>query len=517
MYKDSITKDLILEYEGIETFVNEYKSLNYIEFDYYTVNKVNLFSMNESFDFDMLEMTLNKIIDTLPAIKRIFAKPLIHLKDDAIVLPVESVHKIAYKTIANASCHSELWENINDDGTLKPRKLLTKMNVDNYSIYENKVFKYCIDFILSYINSNYRILREIMYNNRSLSFNLLDRLDHIDYYLALGKLHTGYIRNFEKNYSLIERNINKMQYLINVISSRLNKNVYKKNKDVKLSNNLVLRKTNILKMHKDYHQIYSLLKYFESNKIEVEEDISFDQYTSLYKNYSNYVGLISIFAIGHFNFEIDDKKHKINLQKIDNSFNFNKWSLNVKKVSNKRVCGYIFTLKANKEYSFMLVPCIDKEEDGFEIKKLTFDNKVDEVVLVSPLETDNSLFLSVSNVDSFRRIQQKILKAMIYVDSKHDVCPFCGNKMEKHENTYECRSCRTIIRRNKCPHRNRIYYTTSIRGYTPLVNIDKRMTESNIWLINKEIESSMHFRNITKIDSKGNPICPFCNEVEKIS
>ena len=46
MYKDSITKDLILEYEGIETFVNEYKSLNYIEFDYYTVNKVNLFSMN---------------------------------------------------------------------------------------------------------------------------------------------------------------------------------------------------------------------------------------------------------------------------------------------------------------------------------------------------------------------------------------------------------------------------------------------------------------------------------------
>ena len=227
--------------------------------------------------------------------------------------------------------------------------------------------------------------------------------------------------------------------------------------------------------------------------------------------------MISIFAIGHFNFEIDDKKHKINLQKIDNSFNFNKWSLNVKKVSNKRVCGYIFTLKANKEYSFMLVPCIDKEEDGFEIKKLTFDNKVDEVVPVSPLETDNSLFLSVSNVDSFRRIQQKILKAMIYVDSKHDVCPFCGNKMEKHENTYECRSCRTIIRRNKCPHRNRIYYTTSIRGYTPLVNIDKRMTESNIWLINKEIESSMHFRNITKIDSKGNPICPFCNEVEKIS
>ena len=262
MYKDSITKDLILEYEGIETFVNEYKSLNYIEFDYYTVNKVNLFSMNESFDFDMLEMTLNKIIDTLPAIKRIFAKPLIHLKDDDIVLPVESVHKIDYKTIANASCHSELWENINDDGTLKPRKLLTKMNVDNYSIYENKVFKYCIDFILSYINSNYRILREIMYNNRSLSFNLLDRLDHIDYYLALGKLHTGYIRNFEKNYSLIERNINKMQYLINVISSRLNKNVYKKNKDVKLSNNLVLRKTNILKMHKDYHQIYNLLKYF---------------------------------------------------------------------------------------------------------------------------------------------------------------------------------------------------------------------------------------------------------------
>ena len=517
MYKDSITKDLILEYEGINAFVNDYKSLNYIEFDYYTVNKVNLFSMNESFDFDLLETFLNKIIDTLPAIKRIFAKPLIHLKDDEIVLPVESVHKIDYKTIANASCHSELWENINADGTLKPRKLLTKMNVDNYSIYENKVFKYCIDFILSYVNSNYRILREIMYNNRSLSFNLLDRLDHIDYYLALGKLHTGYIRNFEKNYSLIERNINKIQYLINVISSRLNKNVYKKNKDVGLSSNLILRKTNILKMHKDYHQIYNLLKYFESNKIEVKEDISFEQYLKLYKNYSNYVGLISIFSIGHFNFEIDDKKRKLNLQKIDGTFTFKKWTINVKKVSSKRVDGYIFTVKANKEYSFMIVPCVDKEEDGFEIQSLIYENKVDEVVLASPLENEGMMYLSISNVDSFRRVQQKILKAMIYVDNKHDICPFCGNKMEKHEGSYECKSCRTIINKAKCPKRKRIYYTTSIRGYTPSVDIDKRMTESNIWLINKEIEASMHFRNVTKIDSKGNPICPFCNEVEKIS
>jgi len=67
--------------DGIENFVKKHQVLSYIEFDYYVVHDMTLFSIEPDFDFEKLDKTIQIIRKSIPAVKRIFNKPIIVLKD----------------------------------------------------------------------------------------------------------------------------------------------------------------------------------------------------------------------------------------------------------------------------------------------------------------------------------------------------------------------------------------------------------------------------------------------------
>ncbi|UKI50740.1 MAG: hypothetical protein L6U99_05120 [Clostridium sp.] len=178
-----------------------------------------------------------------------------------------------------------------------------------------------IDDILDFIKENNRYLKEYIYSNQTIEFNILERKKPYElFFLALGKLHTGYIRNFSKYYDVTKRCINKLSYLENIITSRLHLPIYQKNKNFK--EHLPLRKTNILGMHKDYHQIYVLQKEILSKKIFLVDDFEMEMAIDFDKNYFDFVKLLTIFSIGHFNFFLVMKNTVIELNKLNLLFNF---------------------------------------------------------------------------------------------------------------------------------------------------------------------------------------------------
>ena len=67
---------------------------DYAAFDRATVSHINLFSMRDNFDFARLSRILDEMLLALPALRRVFAKPIIHLKDEQEILPVESVRVV---------------------------------------------------------------------------------------------------------------------------------------------------------------------------------------------------------------------------------------------------------------------------------------------------------------------------------------------------------------------------------------------------------------------------------------
>lgn len=478
--KDLIELNSIKDnYREFRDFINTYNNLSIPEFDYFVINKISLFLLHNDFSFESLEEMIEKIEYVLPSIKRIFVRPIIHLKDNDEVLPVEAVKLINNQSINHIAMHTEFWDNI-EDGSIKPKKLMTRVYEDNFSIYENQLFAKTIDTILSYLKINMRYLRNMIFSSKILEMNLLERTNHANYFLALAKLQTGYIRDFSKNYETIKKDYNKLKFLYESISTRLSARVYRLNKNY--PKNLSIHNSNILHMQRDYHRVYLTLKNLKKLKGEIEAINEIDL-KKLKENYFYYLEILSIFSIINFNFEINNKS-KIDFNNLDLNFNLYNYSLNLKKLDDK----LLFEIKNDITYTILLT--IGKQKD----------TSYDETISAFTLEDDSSLLLSIDDIDSFRRIQQFILRGMINSTVNFNTCMYCGEKFEKKNESYICSYCRTKITKHLCPNFNKFYYTSDIDSYKA-----KKFND----------DKTYHFRNITKYNLKGEFICPYCNNVHK--
>lgn len=508
----------IHDYKVMEPFIRKYNYMDYVQFDYAVVNKLTLFTIEPDFDFAVLEEIIDRIIHTLPAIKKIFSKPVLHLKERNEILPVEAVRTINSDTIHHISSHSELWDDL-ENGQIKPLKLLTKTYEDNYGIYENLVFCKAIDDILSFTRSNIRFLKDLIYTNKTIKINLLERVNHLNHFLALGKLHTGYIRNFDRYYEDSNRCLKKLLFILNCITPRLKSPVYRNNRlrPKKLS----LRKTNILSMHRDYHQIYALLKFFSGHHMNADTDIAEEDVCALEVNYFHYCQILSIFAIGHFNF-VCDEKQKFSFKKMNAVFTFKKWELTITNTVADKVPVIIIQISKDSIYKIVLLPFIHK--NGYKEITQRVMNRIsaNEYIICTPYEdtTEDVCWLSISNVESFRRIQQLVLRGMIYSDTRKKECPFCNHKLflnvelsAQGRLAYECSSCKTQIFKEECPKFQKSFYWTHIAGLPKRSGSDDSYSKEDRWLYNRRLEGQMFYRNITRINEEGEILCPYCRKV----
>lgn len=505
MNKESLRIDGYLRlydsFRGVQAFL-EHKPMSYYEFDYYSVNGLNLFSLDLDFDFEKMVEYSKEITKIMPSIKRIFSKPIIELSDNNDVLPVESVRIINQNTMRHLGTHTNNVIDITKNG-IKPAKLLTRIYEDNFSIYENIVFCNFVDEIIKFSKKSIRVLDELIYASDIMQFNILERKNHINYFLALGKLHTSYIREFDKHYNQAKLTLNELKLLLANLKSRLKRPIYVNNKN--RNHNVRLKKTNIFLMQKDYHVVYVLYRKMLKDVIKpTNQDLDMKKLNS---SYSDYLKALAIFSIGHFNFNTDKSK-EIDMKKLKMSFSYKGFDLVLKKYKD----NIIIRVKKEQQYSIMLKPYLEE----CEIESPFGVNKVDEIVLCNPLEDndlkDETLYLSTDSIDSFRRIQTLVLKCMVYADTKRDECPFCDSKLLYNEkaNAYVCESCKTEIKTNVCEYSKREFFSTKIFGYKPTrtINLDSYDKE-------RGKESLMYFRNITKTNEDGNPICPYCGKIHE--
>lgn len=500
------------EYSSILKFVNQFNNITYSQFNDHILKDINLFDVPSEDFFDNINETIDRIIKALPAIRRILAKPIVYLKDTHEVVSVEAVKIINNYTISHCALHSELWGDIKEDG-IKPKKLMTIEKVETYATYENIAFTRLIDTILRFIRKSIITMKDIIYGCQDIHVNLLDRTHHKLYFFALAKLHIEYARAHERHYSTYFNFIDKLLFIEKNIKPKLNAPVYVQCK--KKKKKITLKKTNVFRSHKDYKQIYNLLKWFESDLENYEADGFSYEITS--EVYNTYVTILSVFSIGHFNFEFNEND-KINFKYINANCSYLDWKLNIRKEVFYNIECLMFNFKKEIDYKICLVlDDLDNigKEDYNKFKELT---RANEYVFVSPTKFGfkDILYLSIYDIDSFRRIQQLLLRGMIYSDTDHGICPFCGNKMNKSENSYDCELCRAEILEQKCPNTNEKYYISRIKKYKSSFGQNENNQEKRKFLHDRFSESQMHFRNITMIDNNGRPICPKCGRRHNI-
>ena len=504
-------------YSQILSFAESYNNVNYALFDSYTVKAATLFSMPENYDFEALRNALDVILKALPAIKKIFSHPITHIIDKTAVLPIESVRIINNETISHVSIHSELWDNITNEG-LKPRKLLTQDHRDNYAIYENIVFVQTVDAIHRFVRRNIRFLNNILYSSKDMKFNFLDRENHISYFLAIGKLHTGYVRDYSKHQDVAEKCLETLLFIDRVICSRKNTAVYKQCK--KITSHLPPKKTNIFRMHKDYHKIYLLAKWFSAPEM-TNMAIRAPEDSGSLDGYVLFLSMLTLFSAGHFNFEFDTSE-KINFYRLDQTCKFKDWSLNIKTVEHNGTRALKLDFSKDKEYSILVLPLLDYENSSTSIDDLKGEFTADEyLIATSNEEEEKDLLISLFDIESMRRIQQLLLRGMIYSDNKRDICPFCGapliqsDEKGNYDSRFDCSFCHLLIYSMTCPETSESFFATKCRSPQKKAKAPQGVLRSDNILYTRHIESALRFKNITKIDADTDIICPRCNKVHK--
>ncbi len=493
--------NIMRDYDGTADIVKSHNKLSFDSFISFLTSDYAIFRTSGDLDLEILAKHLSKIATALPSIIRIFQKPVIQLDELDDVLPIEAVDKINNRSLLHLSLHSELWKNI-ENSTVVPQKLLTTKYLDNYSIYENIVFAYTVDLILAYLSSNMRSLKYSMYTGETVKYNMLDKVNHRNYLFALGILRIEYMRDFSVYYKEARNIYGKMNRLYHVLQAYLNYRVYAANK--RKYKNLRFHTTNILSMHKDYRTMFELLRFMR--RIEPKQsDVSEDAIRGIFEEYYNYCKIILLFSAQNFGFSAS-KDSFINFSDLDIELEQNGWKLHLLDMKD----GFLLTLNKSKEYRIMIIPSVTMSTDENDIQR-----DYDEILYFSPLISNkHTIFVSRTELDSFRRIQQILLRSMIYSDDSHDICPFCGGKMERErrEETeiYVCYECNTLIEKKQCPTNGRIYYATKIKDYSPSQKDDLQKMHLNI---TPDFYSELFcYRNITNMTSEGECICPYCDQ-----
>ena len=510
MPKSVLTQDLDDEYAALLNFATEKNRLSYPDFDNLTLTGVNLFVTPKDDHFREIERTLNKIIQALPALKRIFSKPITRLTEVYNVLPVESVRVINNQSMSHVSRHSELWGDITG-GELRPKKLMTLDKREDYKIYENIAFARLINIILAYVKNNIRLLKDIMYAHRDLRVNLLERTNHLNYFLAIGKLHLGYARAQDDYHVAYERCLEKLLFIENTLRAKLHSTVYRQCRHDK--SKLTLKKTNVFRLHKDYRQVYVLLKWFSIGGEGEEDELYIG--TASREGYTAYCNMIAVFAAGHFNFEFTTRK-RLNFLNLSTEATYCGWKLTMEEYRQDGIRGLLFTFTKEKTYRICLMFRHNGEQQQKKIERFQAKCIADEYYFADPWEYGASgfMYLSVFDIDSFRRVQQLFLRGMVYSDEKRDTCPFCGKKMEKREEGYVCVSCKTEIADKVCAQTQKPYVQTRIYGYKPKFG-NEETTKRDKFLFDKYAEAQLFFRNVTALDFSGRCICPHCGKTHE--
>ena len=94
-----VPQELDQAWEELLRFAENRPRLTYEELDALTLTELRLFGVPTDSYFARIEEALDRIIRALPAMKRIFAKPIVRLKDVSEVVPAEMARIINSHTL----------------------------------------------------------------------------------------------------------------------------------------------------------------------------------------------------------------------------------------------------------------------------------------------------------------------------------------------------------------------------------------------------------------------------------
>lgn len=304
-----------------EQFQYEYSDKLYNEIESILVGSLKMYAVDQSAEvYDWTEI-FDKIEDAFKAFKSICEKPKSHLKAVNEVRPIETVKRIGYESIPYLAAHSEDWLAKTASG-LKPARLFSRVEDDEYQIYENRVVKSLIDRILSFLRKKEKELKD-QYEQLNGIINSSVQTGSFGFDVSFQKAVAELIVSDDEGDSyrskaleLAEKLHERSKLLLKKYRTLRTTRLYRYLKKSKAVSN-PLNETNILLMDKHYNVIFMLWK--EIHRIIAPKQITEEKkldFKNKYDNYSLFCKALCGYTAHVLNFDIE--KDGLYFRKADN-------------------------------------------------------------------------------------------------------------------------------------------------------------------------------------------------------
>lgn len=145
--------------QAYEQYLHEYQRMEWDEVSSICAGSLKLYAVDQSTEVQDWSDLFGKMEEAFYSCKTICEKPKSHLKSVNEVRPIETVKRIGYESIPYLAAHSEDWLARTASG-LKPARLFSRVEDDEYQIYENRVVKTLIDRMISFLRKTEKQLRD---------------------------------------------------------------------------------------------------------------------------------------------------------------------------------------------------------------------------------------------------------------------------------------------------------------------------------------------------------------------
>lgn len=294
-----------------EQFAYECMDMSDNEIECIQNGSVKLYAVDQSAEVHDWTDVFDKLDDAYSSFKSICEKPKSHLKAVNEVRPIETVKRIGYESIPYLAAHSEDWLARTASG-LKPARLYSRVEDDEYQIYENRVTKTLIDLIISVLRKKekelkdqYEQLHGIMNSSvQTGSFGFDVTFQKAVYELMNSDEKSDEFRS--KDLELVDELHSKARILLKKYQALKQLRLYRYLKRTKPVTN-PLNETNILLMDKQYNAVFKLWKDIHKEiapKEVVEENIV--KFSDKYSDYLMFCKILCGYTAHVLSFELQD-------------------------------------------------------------------------------------------------------------------------------------------------------------------------------------------------------------------
>lgn len=299
-----------------EQFSYEYRNSDLDEISSIQLGGLKLYAVDQSTEvYDYTEV-FDQIDNAYSAFKVICERPKSHLKAVNEVRPIETVKRIGYESIPYLAAHSEDWLARTASG-LKPARLFSRVEEDEYQIYENRVVKTLIDLIIGFLRKTEKQLRDQRDQLRGIMNSSVQTGSFgfdVTFQKAVSELMSSDSKGDEyrsKSLELVEKLQRRAYYLLKRYRTLRQTRLYRYLKKARHVLN-PLNETNILVLDKYYSVIFKLWKTIHHviapRAVEEKNQVAFNDTCD---NYQQFCASLCGYAAHVLGFELLDNGHYV--------------------------------------------------------------------------------------------------------------------------------------------------------------------------------------------------------------